>query len=165
MTAFRSISFLVLSASVLGGPASAAPDDMLPMVRFVAYEDAMNRGQVDLALEQFTDDATVVAGAMCPADKPCAGKAAIRAGLMERFIGLHIGVRMLEVHSDGQRLRTRMEVTHDGIRRLGIARIVVTDTIEFQNGKISSLVAKADTTDAETARFVQLSAQPEPSRP
>ena len=167
MTNLRSIFFAApgLVAWAFAGPAAAAPDDMLPMVRFVAYEDALNRGQVDLALEQFTDDATVVAGSMCTADKPCVGKAAVRAGLLERFIGLNIGVRMREVQSDGERLRTRMEVTHDLVRRQGVARVVVTDTIEFRNGKISSLVVKPDTSDPETARYLQLIAQPQPAKP
>lgn len=167
MTTFRSILFAALgsAASALGGPAAAAPDDMLPLVRFVAYEDALNRGQVDLALEQFADDATVVAGSMCTADKPCVGKAAIRAGMLERLIALNIGARVREIHADGERLRTRMEVTHDLVRRQGVARIVVTDTIEFRNGKISSFVAKPDTSDPETARYMQLTAQPQPSKP
>lgn len=160
----RNRAALLLASTALAGltaaPAAAAPDDALPVLSYVKYEDAFNRGQPDAALEQFADDATVIAGPACNAQKPCAGKAAIREGLLARFIAVNIAVTIREVNFDGQRLRSKVEVSTDVMRQRGFTRIVGNDTIEFRGGKIASLVFKPDTADEETARWVQANQPP-----
>lgn len=144
---------LALLSTLAALPAAAAPDDALPVLSYVRYEDAFNRGQVELALEQFTDDALVIAGPVCTAQAPCVGKAAIRDGLLARFVALKIAVRIREIHFDGQYLRTRVEVSHDGIRQAGLTRVVGNDNLEFRNGRIASLIFVVDRSDGQTLRF------------
>ncbi len=145
-------------AAWLAAPAVAAPDDALAVLSYVKYEDAFNRGQVETALEQFTDDASVVAGPACTAQKPCIGKAAIREGLLQRFIAANIGVTVRELSFDGAQIRTRVEITNDVVRQRGFKRIVGSDTIQVRDGKIASLVFKADASDEETGRYLQAQA-------
>jgi hypothetical protein len=134
-------------------PATAAPDDALAVLTYVRYEDAFNRGQIDAALEQFTDDALVIAGPACTAEAPCIGKPAIREGLLARFVAANIAVRIREIQFDGVHLRTRVEVSTDPIRKAGYARVVGNDNLEFRNGKIASLIFVLDRNDGQTLRW------------
>ena len=117
--------------------------------------DAFNRGNADLAVEQFTDDAMVVAGPVCTQQKPCSGKAAIRQNLFLALIPTNFAIKAREVVLDGQSLRSKVEISTNGIRQVGVARIIGSDTIEFRGGKIASLVFKPDPGDTETARWLQ----------
>jgi hypothetical protein len=135
-------------------PAAAAPDDAQPVLAYVRYEDTFNRGQIDVALDQFTDDAFVIAGPGCTPQAPCVGKAAIRDGLLARFVAQNIAVRIREVHFDGQYLRSKVEVSFDALRKLGFARLVGNDNLEFRGGKIASLIFVSDRSDGQTLRWL-----------
>lgn len=135
-------------------PAAAAPDDALPILTYARYEDAFNRGQIDTALEQFTDDALVIAGPGCTAKAPCIGKTAIREGLFVRFVAAKLGITVREVTWDGSTLRTRVELTSDPITKAGLGRIVGSDSIQFRDGKIASLVYQPDPRDGPTHRWM-----------
>ncbi|WP_298832441.1 nuclear transport factor 2 family protein [uncultured Piscinibacter sp.] len=149
------LSTLLAAAAVLLPPlpAMAAPDDASPVLSYVRYEDAFNRGQIDTALEQFTDDALVIAGPACTAEAPCIGKAAIREGLLARFTAVNIAVRIREIQFDGTHLRTRVEIATDPLRKAGYTRVVGNDNLEFRNGKIASLVFVLDRSDGQTLRW------------
>lgn len=141
---------LILTAPTV----SAAPEDATPVLSYVRYEDAFNRGQIDTALDQFTEDAIVVAGPACTAEAPCVGKAAIREGLLARFVALNIAVRIREIHFDGTHLRTRVEIVTDPVRKAGFTRLVGNDNLEFRQGRISSLVFVLDRSDGQTLRWL-----------
>ena len=143
-----------LVAMLVAAPATAAPDDALPVLTYARYEDAFNRGQIDTALEQFTDDAVVIAGPGCTAKAPCVGKAAIREGLFVPFVANRLGVRVRQLVWDGVELRTRVELTSDPITKAGIGRIVGSDSIQFRDGKIASLVYRPDPQDGPTYRWM-----------
>lgn len=148
-------ALLAAVAAATGTPAlAAASDDTAAVLAYVRYEDAFNRGQVDAALEQFTDDALVIAGPGCPPEAPCIGKAAIREGLLARFVAAGIGVRIREIAFDGTHLRTRVEVSTEAIRKAGHARIIGNDNLEFRNGRIASLVFVLDRSDGQTLRWL-----------
>jgi hypothetical protein len=134
--------------------AAAAPDGALPVLTYARYEDAFNRGQIDAALEQFTDDAVVIAGPACTAKAPCIGKPAIREGLFVRFVAVKLGIKVREVAWDGETLRTRVELTSDPITKAGLGRIVGSDSIQFRDGKIASLVYQPDLRDGPTFRWL-----------
>lgn len=140
--------------TALAGPAAAAPDDALAVLSYVRYEDAFNRGQIDAALEQFTDDAIVIAGPACTAETPCIGKAAIREGLLARFTAVGIAVRIREIQFDGTHLRTRVEISTEPIRKAGYTRVVGNDNLEFRNGRIASLIFVLDRSDGQTLRWL-----------
>lgn len=148
-----STTLAAAAAAVLPALAVAAADDALPVLSYVRYEDAFNRGQIDAALEQFTDDALVIAGPVCTPQAPCVGKAAIREGLLARFVAVNIAVRIREIQFDGQHLRTRVEISHDGLRKAGFARVIGNDNLEFRGGKIASLIFVLDRSDGQTLRF------------
>jgi len=139
-------------------PAAAAPDDAQPVLAYVRYEDAFNRGQIDAALDQFTDDALVIGGGGCAPQAPCVGKAAIRDGLLARYVAQNFAVRIREVHFDGQYLRSKVEISFDAVRKLGFARLVGNDNVEFRGGKIASLIHVGDRSDGQTLRFATPSA-------
>lgn len=145
----------LLAAATVALPlaAIAAPDDAQPVLSYVRYEDAFNRGQIDAALEQFTDDALVIAGPVCTPQAPCVGKAAIREGLLARFVAVNIAVRIREIQFDGTHLRTRVEISHDGLRKAGYTRVLGNDNLEFRGGKIASLIFVLDRSDGQTLRF------------
>lgn len=158
----RTAVLLPTLLTAMAWPAAAAPDDALAVLSYVRYEDAFNRGQVDLALEQFTDDALVIAGPVCTAQAPCIGKAAIREGLLTRFVALNIAVRIREIQFDGQHLRTRVEVSTDVLRKAGLTRVVGNDNLEFRNGRIASLIFVLDRSDGQTLRFTTPPAEKKP---
>lgn len=134
--------------------ASAAADHAQPVLSYVRCEDAFNRGQIDAALEQFTDDALVIAGPVCSTPQaPCVGKAAIREGLLARFVAVNIAVRIREIQFDRTHLRARVEISHDGLRKAGCTRVIGNDNLEFRGGKIASLIFVLDRSDGQTLRF------------
>jgi SnoaL-like domain len=145
---------LGLAATLPAAPAAAAPDDALPVLTYARYEDAFNRGQIDTALEQFTDDTVVIAGPGCTAKAPCIGKEAVREGLFNRFVPNRLGIRIRQVSWDGVELRSRVELTSEPMARAGVARIVGSDSIQFRDGKIMSLVWQPDLHDGQTFRWL-----------
>lgn len=150
-----------LLAAFVAAPATAAPDDALGLLSYLRYEDAFNRGQVDTALEQFTDDAVVIAGPGCTAEAPCVGKAAIREHLLARFVAAGIAVRIREIHADGNHLRTRVEILTEPMRKAGYTRVVGSDSVELRNGRIAGLVFVLDRSDGQTLRWLT----PPPRKP
>lgn len=160
----RSLAHVLTAATLLGtlqSSAVAASDDALAVLSYVRYEDAFNRGQIDVALDQFTDDALVIAGPACTVEAPCIGKPAIREGLLARFVAASIAVRIREIQFDGVHLRTRVEISSDPIRKAGYARVIGNDNLEFRNGKIASLIFVLDRSDGQTLRWVT----PPPKKP
>lgn len=92
-------------AAALGMAAvSGAPSPVRPYYEFVHW---MAMARPDLALEQFAEDAVVVAGPQCTSEAPCIGRAAIR----ERYLvdlAQRRAVLPLKVQGfDGRQVHTR----------------------------------------------------------
>jgi hypothetical protein len=104
---------------------------------YLVYWMSVNRP--DLALEQFADDAQVVAGPACTPSAPCIGKAAILAGYLGALNKGHVPLPLFDQRFDGHRLRTRGEqvVEGDHVMRCG-------HVLEFRGGRIASLRLELD---------------------
>lgn len=89
---------VLLAAMGAGAPAAAAPGDApWPVRPYFEFVHWISMGRPELALQQFTADAVVVAGPACTPEAPCAGLDAIRdaylPALLQRKAVLPLKVR------------------------------------------------------------------------
>jgi quinol monooxygenase YgiN len=131
--AHRAIA-VALAATLVGSGGSAAGVEPSAMHSYYYFLHWMSVSRPDLALEQFADDAVVVAGPSCTPAAPCVGKAAIRAGYFDALNTGRVPLPVNDQRFDGQRLRTRGEqiVVGDHLVRAG-------HVFEFRDGRIVSL--------------------------
>ena len=118
---------------------------------FRQFTDAVNAGDVDVALATFTEDATWVRGGRCPPGG-CTGQAAIR-GELEKDVADHHRIDIVDTQVSGSTLTARVELRTDGTRAAGVERIIQMFTVEFRGDKMSALRARPDLTDSQTAAF------------
>jgi len=135
-----------LVAVIFGGPSSVTAREATSQVRsyynFLFYASV---GDVERALAEFADDAVVVVRPMCPLERPCRGKDAIR----ERYIKPMTrdrGSLPLPEGYDGERLQA------SGTSRTH--RVPDRQLFEIRDGRIVSVRAKGvgDTASTLTAR-------------
>jgi hypothetical protein len=147
------VAFLGLSVfcSIISNAAGQTPSPATPYYYFVHW---MSVGRLDLALDQFAEDAVVVAGPACTEASPCVGRAAIQS----RYLGaLASGLAPLPVtdqHFDGRRLRTRGETIAETTPETGGARLRGGHVFELRDGRIVSIRADFDRSDPQTAAFL-----------
>lgn len=137
---------LALAARAAGEPSPVQP--YYDLVHWVSI------GHIDAALEQFADDATVVAGPNCTREAPCVGKAAIRERYLADLLARGVGAPMSDQRFDGERLRTRGEVVRELSPHECATRLIGGHSFEFQHGRIATLRFEFDITDPQTAAFV-----------
>lgn len=118
-------------------------------------QQAFNAGDLDAVVALYADDASVVAGANCPAKSPCVGKEKIRTSYAEALIKSRIAFRPLDSSVDAGSARVRSEVVSDTTRKLGLSRIVGTAQVQAKGGRITNLVFTPDPQDAETKQYLQ----------
>jgi len=109
----------------------------------------MSVSRHDLALEQFADDAVVVAGPACTPLAPCVGKAAILTGYLDALNTGRVPLPVYDQRFDGQRLRTRGEQIVQGDHLLRCGHV-----LEFRGGRIASLRLELDASSPAAAAFV-----------
>ena len=145
---------LSLAASTLPGAGRCAADDTSPIRAYYNFVYGISAGRPDLALEQFADDAVVVAGPSCTQADPCVGKAAIRNGYFAALAAGRVQLPVRDQRFDGQQLRTRGETIVQDEPREGVVRLRGGHVFGFREGRIASLHVEFDTRDKETAAFV-----------
>ena len=116
---------------------------------------ALERGDIDSAVSQFTDDAVIDSESGFCAITPCVGKAAIRKDF-ERYVSdKSRRVTVLNTYVSGNVLVTRFEARSDTIRKAGVERIVLWGIREMRADKIaSSRCCLPERTDSQTAQFM-----------
>jgi hypothetical protein len=136
----------------LAGPCEA--DDASPIRAYYYFVHWMSVGHPNLALEQFADDAVVVAGPACTPSEPCIGKAAIREGYFGALNTGRVALPLRDQRFDGRQLRTHGETIVQDELYGGIVRLRGGYVFEFRDGRIASLHVELDTSDKVTAAFV-----------
>lgn len=126
------------------GAAGAEPSPIQPYYLFVHW---VSMTRLDLALEQFAEDAVVVAGPTCTPSSPCVGKAAIRSNYFDALSMGRVSLPLRDQRFDGKQLRTRGEQVHLGARLLRGGYV-----FEFQGGKIAFLRFEPDGSDPVVPR-------------
>jgi hypothetical protein len=118
-----------------GHAASAEPPPIQSYYYFVHW---MSVNRPDLALQQFTADAVVVAGPNCTRLAPCVGRASIRTGYLDALGHGRAALPLYEQQFDGQRLRTRDKqvVRHGRLQRNSYV-------VRFRAGQIESLMLES----------------------
>jgi hypothetical protein len=132
-----------LAALLSCGPGFAASEGA-PLRPYYYFVHWISSGRPDLALAQFSDDAIVVAGTACPAERPCVGKAAIRERYFTALRAGRLPLPLSDQRFDGARLRTRgefVEVAGPDRRRV---RIRGGHAIDLRDGHIAALRFEPD---------------------
>jgi hypothetical protein len=142
----------------LGSGSIAARADGGPLRPYYYFLHWVAMGQPDDALAQFADDAVVIAGPLCTAQRPCVGRAEIRARYIVPLLTRPRGLPIIDAHVDGGVLRVYGElpgasrVHAQGRRRAGEHRF------EFRDGLISAVRVGADKSNITAAALIESSA-------
>jgi hypothetical protein len=126
-----------------------------PINAYYYFVHWMSVGRIDLALEQFTDDAFVVAGPNCLESSPCIGKATIQANYLLALAKGKVPLPVQDQQFDGQRLRTRGETIAQHLPGESSVNLRGGHVFEFRGGLISSVQTELDRTDALTASILE----------
>ena len=143
------IVLLALVAGAWAQAAETAAAESGPADVFRHYADALNRGDVDGAVETFADDA--VAGGM-PGCSPvdCVGEDAIR-NMVEFYVGEHHRMTITSSKVSGNTVTGSIEVEEDLLRAGGVQRFLGLTSVEVTNGKIREYRFTPDVSDPQTA--------------
>ena len=132
MRALLSLVSLVLVCLALPIPALAQATD--PNAVFPAYLAAINAGDLDRAVDYFTDDAVF----RTPQGDQFVGRAQIRPRL-QALISAHNRFEIVSgPRTEGDRLIYNRRAASDNFRRLGIDWVEETTEIVVRNGKIAA---------------------------
>jgi len=146
---------LVLLAGVLGMPnttrPAAAQVDWCEKLQ--QSNDAFNRGEIDLMLEDFADDMVFVAAPVCVAVE-CVGKDAYR-NLMQHFVERKAQSTVTSCEVSGNTVAMTLDWACDPTRAAGVDRIVVRPTYEIEGEQVVAQRGFNDLTDPQTAQFQQ----------
>lgn len=153
----RLLSCLLLAAAAAAGAAHAATDAQKVVER---YADALSSGDVESALDTFTDDARLVAGPDCTPQAPCIGKAQIRTRFLEPMAAQHLRLRPLGFEGGPELLRVTLELRLDEFTQNGFEALRGVDEIRLRDGRIASVVFRFDPDDPPTARFMKTAVPP-----
>jgi hypothetical protein len=112
-----------------------------------AYDDAIT--------DLLADDVVIVIGPCMQAFGPdgCVGKAQATQVLGGTF-DVHAQVTVLDQSESGSSVTQRREIASDVISGAGVDRIIEDATFDVVDGKIASLHAVPDGSDAQTAQFL-----------
>ena len=143
------VVLLALVAGAWAQAAETAAAESGPADVFQHYADALNRGDVDVAVETFADDA--VAGGM-PGCSPvdCVGEDAIR-NMVEFYVGEHHRMTITSSKVSGNTVTGSIEVEEDLLRAGGVQRFLGLTSVEVTNGKIREYRFTPDVSDPQTA--------------
>jgi len=141
-------AMLCLVAALAAMPCGAGVAS--PVHAYYYFVHWMSMGRTDLALEQFTDDAVVVAGPTCVQASPCIGKAAIQAGYLAA-LGREVALPLQDQQFDGRQLRTRGETILQRVPGEVDVRLRGGHVFEFRDGLIASVHTELDLADPSTA--------------
>jgi hypothetical protein len=145
--------FLALALLLCGAACEASDGEWLirPYYYFVHW---LSMGDLDLALDQFADDAVVVSGPGCLQTSPCVGRAAIREGYLAWILSGRIPLPVVDQRLDGERLSTHGEVVTRDPGHGHVVRLRGSQVFEFRAGRIASIRTELDTSDSQTAAYV-----------
>lgn len=127
--------------ALAAGLAASAPaaDSTSPIRPYYDFVHWFSIGRADLALEQFSADAIVVAGPLCTDEAPCVGHAAIRTRYFGALASGRTALPLVGQRFDGRRLHTRAarggEVVFEGHRM----QWQVGHVFKFRDGRIAAL--------------------------
>jgi hypothetical protein len=136
----RTLSRAALVAALVAGAGfspSIRANCASPIDAYYYFVHWISAGRPDLALEQFAEDAVVIAGPWCTPSSPCVGRDDIRRWYFSALRGGHAHLPLTDQRFDGQVLRTHGEV----IALEGGVQLHGGHVFEFRAGCISSLRA------------------------
>jgi len=146
---------LALLVGALGMPKTARPAAaQVDWCQEFQENDAFNRGEIDLFLEDFADDMVFVGGTVC-APEGCVGKDAYRSYL-EYLVALDTQVTITSCEISGNTIAVRQEVRGVHEREASVDRIIVLGAYGFEGDKLlSALTVGFDMQDPQTAQWVR----------
>jgi hypothetical protein len=126
-----------------------------PLRAYFCFVHWVSMGNTDLALQQFTDDAVVVAGPLCTQLKPCVGKDAIRVRYLSALNTGQAPLPLSDQRFDGRTLRTHGETIFQADPQGRVAVLRGGHAFDFRDGRIASLHVELDLGDPPTAAFIE----------
>jgi|GEM_PF-2017048 ketosteroid isomerase-like protein len=162
------ITLVTLFLPVSVALAQAAPGDPLALVQ--QYVAAINRGDAAAATAVFTEDGTWQGKGVCSAypNSTCVGRAVLQQQFAQTVSDHkhYISVTPVGAPPAPDTVVVKVQVTDvaGNIHAAGVDRVVNIWTVQARGGKISSLVAKPDTSDPQTVKW-QAYLQAHPAAP
>ena len=104
-------------------------------------------GDLELALDQFADDAIVISGSGCPPMRPCVGRAAIRDGYLAWIHSGRVPLPVTDQRFEGERLRVQCELVMPDVSHGQVVHLRGSQVFEFRAGRIAAIHAELDPSD------------------
>ena len=124
---------------------------------FRQFVEAVNKADVDGALNVFADDVVWERGGQCPA-AACVGKQAVQREIARDVANHHV-MTIVGADESERKLSMRIELRTDGTRRANVERIIQIFSLEQNGDKIAAVRVGFDTSDPVTAAFVATQAR------
>lgn len=134
---FRIIAAVLVAA--FGLPAAAASETLSAIRPYYDFVHWFSMGRHDLALEQFADDAVVIAGPHCTEAAPCIGRDAIRTRYFGALAAGRAALPLTGQQFDGRRLRTRGTASGEAAFEGQRVRWQAGHVFEFRADRIAAL--------------------------
>lgn len=151
---FPMLATLGLLTGVVAGVPGTPRAEPAPTDPYYYFVYAISVDRPELALQQFADDAVVIAGPGCPRVSPCVGKAAIGARYLPALRAGQSPLPLSDQRFDGTRLRTRGD-TVEAVSPVGERlRLRATHLLVLRAGKIATLTFDWDLSDPQTVTYV-----------
>jgi hypothetical protein len=122
------------------------------------YVDGLANGDAEAAAASLAEKVSMIAGDTCTPESPCVGYEAVKA-TFEGWVGLGLKDKLIaKPQVLGNMLVSRVEVTWNGIADMGVERILGTNFIEAENGKLTRKIFIPDSNDEQTMKFLKIAA-------
>jgi len=143
-----------LAITASAAPHAAAAEAGSPVQSYYDLVYWVSLGRTDEAVEQFTEQASVIAGPDCTREAPCVGRKAIRERYIAELLKRNTGAPLSDQRFDGEYLRTYGEVVGGPSPLECTTRLIGGHSFGFDRGRIASVRFELDTSDPQTAAFV-----------
>lgn len=130
---------MVVVLPLMGTCTPVAGGEPSAMQSYYYFVHWMSVNRPDLASQQFTDSAIVVAGPACTPARPCIGRAAIRTGYLGDLLARRVSLPIHEQRLAGQILRASGKRVGEGDCRQRSVYVLA-----FEGGRIASLKVDRD---------------------
>lgn len=120
------------------------------------HYEALNRGDAAAAAAVFAEDAVVVSGGGCSAERPCGDRAAILSGIQTNIRNQN-RFELGDIRPSATGTVARVESRNPIDRAVGVEQVVHNVTVTLSADGISRLVAEVDVSDPRNARYLEVS--------
>lgn len=148
-------TFAAVAAALLLGlaPAASQAADQTSQQLMSAYDQALEKGDVEAATAAWARDGVIRGTSACPRDNPCTGRESIRDRFIKPQAAAGLRIEVIDERWQGDTRLRRQEVRSKIISNIGVERIIVNNSHVVRDGAIQTMENDFDLSDPDTAKF------------